>query len=71
MSGAMTPAIVKIFCEWESIGLVLTAASLDTRHRTFVHRKNDVWSVTRFTGEKITGHILLTSNEWKLFAGFA
>lgn len=71
MTAQLPAAIRTIFCEWESIGLVLTAASLDERHKTFVHRRNDVWSITRITGEKITGHILLTGNEFKLLAGFA
>lgn len=71
MTAQLPAAIRTIFCEWESIGLILTAASLDDRHRTFVHRKGDRWSITRLTGEKITGHILLSSEEFKLFGGFA
>jgi hypothetical protein len=72
VTAPVLPAPIRtIFCEWESVTLILTSARPDGLHKTFVHRRNDTWSITRLTGEKITGHILLTGNEMRQFVGFA
>jgi len=68
---ALPPQIVAIFCEWESVGLVLTGAQGDDRRKTFVHRRGEVWSITRLTGAKLTGHMLLSDREFKSLGDIA
>jgi hypothetical protein len=71
MSETLPPRITAIFCEWESIGLVLTGAEGDSRRKTFVHRRGTVWSITRLTGGKLTGHMLLSEEELKTLSDLA
>jgi hypothetical protein len=71
MDTSMPPQITAIFCEWESVGLVLTGALGDTRRKTFVHRRGTVWSITRLTGGKLTGHMLLSDEEFKTLGDLA
>jgi hypothetical protein len=67
----MPPRILAIFCEWESVGLVLTGDAGESRRKTFVHRRGDVWSITRLTGGKLTGHMLLSDEEFKTLGDIA
>lgn len=57
------PRVTAIFCDWSLVQLVISPSE-DTPSRTFIHQLGGLIAVTRFTGETITGHIVLNKREY-------
>lgn len=64
------PAAVNIIlCSWESLGVILAGLEGPQRRKTFIHKSGDRYAVTRFTGAKLTGHIVLSRRELAALEG--
>lgn len=64
MTDAMPARLVTVFSTWELVGVIFPLGEQDHATKTFVHRKESRYSLTRYLHGQLVGHLVITQAEF-------